>query len=342
MQVTKRSILIFGTLLLGCLCVAYAQQDFQIKTRVDLVVVPVSVRDSNGRLVAGLKQEDFVVREDGKPQTISNFSADPQPLSAAIVVDDGMDGLSLRRLSPLFISVTNGFGEMDEMTAFRFDHLVTNLTDFTNDPILIEKSFDVVKKIAVDKPAARPTTNSVFFPAGPMPGPFGGTNPATTTTPPTPGPRPIATSRVLHDAIYEAAKALESRPKDRRKIIFIISDGQASGSTHTQKETIDLLLRDQIELFAVWTEFKPFEKLGGTLTAYADATGGNVFSGGSTGSMERGFANITEEARNQYVLGYFSNNEVPRGRPSVFRTIDVRTVNPRLSVTYRRGYTQYP
>src|SRR5262249_50907888 len=151
----------------------------------------------------------------------------------------GMDGISLRRLAPLFIAVTNGFAESDEMTAFRFDHLVTNLTDFTNDPRIIENSFDVVKKIAETKPAARPTTNSVFFPAGPMPGPFGGRNPATTTTPPTPGPNPIATSRVLHDAVYEAAKALEQRPLDRRKIIFIISDGQNAGSTHTQKETID-------------------------------------------------------------------------------------------------------
>src|SRR5207247_3974103 len=99
-----------------------------------------SVKDSNGKLLGGLKSEDFVVFEDGRTQTISNFSADPHPLSAAIVVDDGMDGLSLRRLAPLFVAVSAGFSESDEMAAFRFDHFVTNLTDFTNDPGLIEKS----------------------------------------------------------------------------------------------------------------------------------------------------------------------------------------------------------
>src|SRR5262245_26484406 len=81
----------------------------QIRTRVELVVVPVNVRDGEGKLVTGLTKEDFVVTEDGQPQTITNFSIDPQPLSAAIIVDDGMGGDALRRLSPLFVAVTAGF-----------------------------------------------------------------------------------------------------------------------------------------------------------------------------------------------------------------------------------------
>src|SRR5213593_944932 len=56
----------------------------QIRTRVDLVVVPVSVKDAKGKLVTGLTKDDFIVREDGKVQTITNFDTDPQPLSVAI------------------------------------------------------------------------------------------------------------------------------------------------------------------------------------------------------------------------------------------------------------------
>src|SRR5262245_25420194 len=274
-------------------------QDFQIRTRVDLVVVPVSVRDSKGKLVPGLTADDFVVLEDGKTQRISNFSADPQPLSAAIIVDTGMDGLSLRRLTPLFVAVTGGFTEDDEMASFRFDHFVGKLADFTTDPTVIEKSFEGVKKIAETAPASNP----VIGMAGPMPGPFGSRSPNAI---PTANPQPVKPSRVLHDAIYEAAKALELRPKERRKLIFVISNGQASGSKHTQKETTELLLRDNIELFAVSTNFGLFEKVAGTLTEYAKVTGGDVYGGGSTGGMERGFAGITEQARNQYVLGYVS------------------------------------
>jgi VWFA-related protein len=334
------AILITGCLL-GLLAVGRAQDKPQIRTRVDLVVVPVSVRDSSGKLIGGLHRDDFTILEDERLQTISNFSADPQPLSAAIVVDDAMDGLSLRRLAPLFVSVAAGFAESDEMAAFRFDHFVTNLAEFTNDPTVIEKSFEIVKSIAAKQPGQRPPSNSGLFVAGPMPGPFGGRNPNTTTTPPIPGPTPALASRVLNDAIYAAAKSLESRPADRRKIIFVISDGQNAGSEHSQKETLELLLRNNIQVFAVSTELGVFEKMGGNLSDYARVTGGDVYSGGSTKAMERGFADITDQARNQYVLGYVSNNEV-RGNTGVFRNLEVRTRNPNWRVTYRKGYTQYP
>src|SRR5215510_7926832 len=74
----------------------------QIRARVDLVVVPVTVRNSEGKLIAGLSKEDFVVREDNKPQTIESFDTDPWPLSAAIVIDDGMSGTKLKMLYPPF------------------------------------------------------------------------------------------------------------------------------------------------------------------------------------------------------------------------------------------------
>jgi VWFA-related protein len=40
---------------------------------VDLVLVNVVVRDKNGEVVRGLTRDDFVVTEDGRPQTISTF-----------------------------------------------------------------------------------------------------------------------------------------------------------------------------------------------------------------------------------------------------------------------------
>ena len=41
-------------------------QDFQIRTRVDLVVVPVTVKGSGDKLINGLQKEDFIVLEDGQ------------------------------------------------------------------------------------------------------------------------------------------------------------------------------------------------------------------------------------------------------------------------------------
>src|SRR5262249_32369904 len=100
----------------------------QIKARVDLVVVPVSVRDNNGFLVPNLGREDFKVFEDGKRQTISYFSLDAQPLSAAIVIDDAISVRALKQFLPLLPSLTGAFTPDDEMTSFRYDHFVSHLS----------------------------------------------------------------------------------------------------------------------------------------------------------------------------------------------------------------------
>ena len=48
--------------------------DTAIKVEVNLVLVPVVVKDSGGNAVSGLKKEDFQLFDNGKPQTVSTFS----------------------------------------------------------------------------------------------------------------------------------------------------------------------------------------------------------------------------------------------------------------------------
>lgn len=319
----------------------------QIRSRVDLVVVPINVRDGSGKLVTGLTQEDFTVTEDGQPQTISNFSIDPQPLSAAIVVDDGMSGTALQRLTPIFVALTAGFTPEDEMASFRYDHFVWKLSDFTSDPEAIQKSFEIIGKIAETRPAqGEPGQPGAGAPDW-LRSILGTINIGSNGPPPTipsgaDRPKPPPTSRVLHDAIHDAAVALEDRPDDHRKIIFIVSDGQVSGANkYSLEQNTDLLLKNEIQVYAVSTDFALLEGPLGVLSSYARATGGDVYGGGSTDAMETAFSRITEQARNQYVLGYVSTNKATGSR-GVFREIDVKTRWPDQKTTHRKGYMQYP
>jgi hypothetical protein len=77
------------------------------------------------------------------------------------------------------------------------------------------------------------------------------------------------------------------------------------------------------------------------LQDYAKATGGDAFFVGSVQNIESSYATATEEARNQYILGYISNNEITGPGP-VFRDISVEVTGRNLKTLHRKGYYQYP
>jgi hypothetical protein len=100
----------------------------------------------------------------------------------------------------------------------------------------------------------------------------------------------------------------------------------------------DLLLKNEIQVYGISAEFGRPGSFG-KLSEYAGPTGGDVYPGTSTPSMEAAFGRITEQARNQYILTYVSNNLTDR---AVFRTINVKTRSSNDTVTHRSGYMQYP
>jgi VWFA-related protein len=319
----------------------------QVRASVPLVVVPVNVRDAGGEFVIGLTKDDFIVEEDGRPQPLTYFSVDPLPISAAIVIDDGVGSNALKRLVPLMNVLTSGFSNDDEMVAFRYDHIIWKLSDFTKDHAAIERAFNELPRIAETRPAeGEPGEPAAAGPSWLRA--IGGLITIGSNGPPSTGRVPTAadppkrppTSRLLHDAIYEAADALRTRPADNRRIIMIISDGQVSGANkHSLEKNMDFLLANQIQVYSVGVDYALREGSLGVLSAYSNSTGGDTYSGGSTHDMETAFQRITEQARNQYILGYISDT---RPRAGVYRSIDVKTTKPNLKVTHRKGYTQFP
>ncbi len=329
-------------------------QDFQLHTKIDLVVVPTTVRDQNGALVQNLTQDDFTILEDGRPQTIANFSTEPQSISAAIIIDTAMTGAELRRLR-LVVRDGDGikhFHESDEFATYRYDHLVTKLTDFTIDSQRLAESFAPVWDITDSKPADS-EPGAVVGPA-PLRGildrtqigtngpPQDVTRPTTPVAPkPSTNSRPGEVSRVLYDAVFAAAMDLEKRPADHRKIILLISSGQVTGSNvHSSGETAARLFADGIQFYAIGTEPRIFQHFS-LLNSYSRATGGATFEGGEERSMAIAFAQVVEQARDQYMLGYLSSNEVPGTRP-VMRKIEVKVRDRKMRVTHRQSYQQYP
>src|SRR6185295_7644767 len=111
------------------LTAAVVIQAVQIKSRVELVEVPVSVKGSSGQFASGLTKDAFTIREAGKIQTITNFSIDPVPLSAAVVVDMGISENALNKVKASFPTLVGSFAENDELAIYRFEKTVEKLTD---------------------------------------------------------------------------------------------------------------------------------------------------------------------------------------------------------------------
>ncbi len=65
-----------------------SDKEFTIRSDVRLVLLDVSVKDSKGALVSGLKQDDFTVLEDGQPQKITQFANQDIPVTVGVVVDE--------------------------------------------------------------------------------------------------------------------------------------------------------------------------------------------------------------------------------------------------------------
>ena len=309
-------------------------QEIQVRSSVELVVVPVTVKDKNGKLAGGLTPGDFTLSEAGKKQNITSFSIDPVPLSAVILIDTGISEEALTRVKTSFPALIGAFALDDEIAVYRFDKHVEKLTAFTSDRVHIERTFEKLVNSA--------TASSSSMPGGPFkePGPVingapiipGVQSTGRTIAPPT---------KTLHDAIFQAAEDLGTRSVERRRIALIASDGRNQSSTHSYDAALERLLLNGVQVFALGVDTSLFQRVRSTLLSYSKATGGDTWFLDSQNALDAGYSLSTEQARNQYVLGYVSTNKRPTGK-AVFREIKVQLNRPGTEIRHRKGYYQTP
>jgi Ca-activated chloride channel homolog len=117
------------------------------KVNVKLVSVFTTVTDSSGAPISTLKQEDFQVFEDGKPQQIAVFHRESElPLSIVVAIDTS---LSTRGDQKLELESARRFAHailrpIDGLSLFQFSEIVDQLTPFTSDVHTIDKAINRV------------------------------------------------------------------------------------------------------------------------------------------------------------------------------------------------------
>jgi VWFA-related protein len=127
----------------------------------------------------------------------------------------------------------------------------------------------------------------------------------------------------------------------RRRILFIISDGQNHNSQHSYDTALERLLTREVQVFSIGLDTTLFQRMRSPLASYAKETGGESWFPDSQSGIESCYALSTETARNQYLLSYVSSNKRPAGKP-VFREIKVQVTLKDAEIRHKRGYYQAP
>src|SRR5215470_17802172 len=102
----------------------------------DVVRVFVTVTDRSGKLVTSLAQNDFEVRDEGKPQPITQFDNTPQPVRLIVMLDvSGSMSGNLPLLRDACAQLFARFRADDVATVGSFGYDVTISPTFTNDVV---------------------------------------------------------------------------------------------------------------------------------------------------------------------------------------------------------------
>lgn len=322
---------------------------YTITKTVNLVMVPVTVKDGEGRLVGGLRPKDFSVLENGQPQKLTFFTSDPFALSAAVIFDTGMADVGLHKVQETLSALQGAFSQFDEVGIYTYSSTVGRVADYSAVGKQLTVALNQVKGYSGANNGP-PVTDGPLGPQGPI------INGRPIDSPVTPISTPPKVARVMNDAILMAARDLSKRERSRRKIIFIISDGREQGSTASYKDTLKVLLTQNITVYAVGLEgaaIPIYDRLqrihlpktgavmgySDILPKYVNATGGGtVYNELSQATIERAYASAIGEARNQYTLGYS-----PKSSIGGYRDIDVQVHgHPGIKVYAKAGYYPLP
>jgi len=324
------------------------QDLYTITVTTNLVTVPVTVTDREGRMIAGLLPKDFLVLENGQKQTLKFFTSDPFALSAAVIFDTGMADVGLKKVQETLAALQGAFSQFDEVAIYTYSSTVGRVSDFTSVGKQLTATLNQVKGFSGANNGP-PVTSGPLGPQGPV------INGIPMDSPVNPVSTPPKVARVMNDAILLAARDLAKRDRARRKIIFIISDGFEQGSVASYKDTLKVLLTQNITVYAVGVEGAAIPvydrlqrihlpKTRGTLgysdilPKYVNATGGGTVYGElAQAEIERAYARAIGDARNEYTLGYS-----PKSNIGGYREIEVQVKRPDVKVYAKRGYYPLP
>jgi VWFA-related protein len=306
-----------------------------IRVNTTLVTIPVSVMDRDGRYVPNLNKEDFRIWEDGVEHDVAFFQSVDKPFSVVLMLDTSPSTqFRLEEIQDAAITFVNQLRFDDSVMVVSFNDDIKVLSDFTTDRGRLRRA---IQRAHTD----------------------GGTR--------------------LYDALDMVINQQLNRVSGRKAIVLFTDGVDTTsrradyGSNVTDAQELDALIypvqydtyRDmnagnvpispQIDIFGTilggifggggrrgrprGTARSEYEIANRYLQELASSTGGREYRADSLYNMSQAFANVAEELRRQYSLGYYPKRPPQAGQR---RQIRVRARQPNLAVRARDSYIFNP
>jgi VWFA-related protein len=317
-----------------------------ISVNVKVVNVLASVRTKQGEIVRNLTENDFLLEEDDRPQTIRYFARETDlPLTLGLLVDTSM---SQRRVLDQERSASSTFLDQvlrvnkDMAFVIHFDREVELLQDLTSSRQKLQSALGLLQT--------------------PQPSQEGGGNSPDSY----PGSRRRAGGggggTLLYDAVYLASNEMMKKQQGRKALI-VLSDGVDRGSKETLASAVEAAQRADTLVYSIL--FADEQAYGGgfggrgmggmgrhgggrgrypqqmrpngkkILEQISKETGARLFEVSKKQPIEQIYDRIQEELRNQYSLGYTPDRaDVAAG----YHKIRLMTKQKDLIVQARDGY----
>jgi VWFA-related protein len=358
-KITRRALLSTVPFLPALRLLRGQEQKPNFSTDVKVVNLFATVRDKKDQIVRNLTKDDFQLDEDGHPQTIKYFSQESNlPLTVGLLVDTSG---STRRVLPDERDASDRFlhqvlrPEKDLAFIIHFDFEVELLQDLTGSRDLLERALGQLDTPQMQRQGGG---NS----GGGYPGGGGGGYPGGGQGR---GRRGGGGGTLLYDAVFLGSDEIMHK-QSGRKALILLSDGEDNGSRKTLFGAIESAQRSDTLIYTIlFTDPNGFGNPGGfggprmgrrggmgvpmprgggmdrpdgkkVMEQLARETGGRFFEVKRNMPIDKIFAIIEEDLRNQYSIGYSPDATAAAG----YRRIHLTAKQKGLIVQTRDGY--YP
>ena len=270
-----------------------------ISVEVTRVSMAYSVTDKKGRFVTGFSKEDFEVTENGRPQTIAEFTAEPTlPLRVAVLIDTSN-------------SIRERFKFEQEAASQFLDEILRT----TQDKAMVV-SFDSSVQTPCDLTSNTDKLSSAVHEL-----------------------RPGGGTAMYDALKYASDRLGQEQPSYQfRRLIVIVSDGEDNQSRATRDQALEAAQVADTVIDAISTNNLSSGDTDGdkVLKYFTSQTGGKTYFPFKLEDLTQSFQTIAEEFRHQYNITY---RPEPLVNDGLFHKVQIRVKGHKeLNVYARQGY----